>query len=116
MIDDHTKVADQMKQTLQQAKLPEPPAQLPPEQQALLDKLKNKNGAAFDRSYFMDQLSGHRKAAHLIGSYARSGKNLALRKLAKETLPVVPAIFRTSRGSIGSSGVPRLRRRSRCRG
>jgi putative membrane protein len=89
MIDDHTKIAGQMKQTLEQANLPAPPAQLPPEQQALLDRLKNKNGAAFDRSYFLDQLSGHRKAVHLIGSYARSGTNPALRKLAKETLPVI---------------------------
>jgi len=89
MIDDHTKIADQMKRTLQQANLPEPPAQLPPEQQALLDKLKNENGAAFDRRYFMDQLSGNRKAVRLIGSYARSGSNPALRKLAANTLPVI---------------------------
>jgi putative membrane protein len=89
MIDDHTKIADQMKQTLEQAKLPEPPAQLPPEQQALLDKLKNENGAAFDRNYFMDQLSGHRKAVRLIGSYARTGSDPALKKLAANTLPVI---------------------------
>jgi putative membrane protein len=89
MIDDHTKIGDQMKQTLQQANLPDPPAQLPPEQRALLDKLKNENGAAFDRGYFMDQLSGHRKAMRLIGSYARSGSNPALKKLAANTLPVI---------------------------
>src|SRR5262249_50183781 len=43
MIDDHSKIADEMKQTLQQANLPEPPAQLPPGQRALLNQLKSKN-------------------------------------------------------------------------
>ena len=89
MIDDHTKIADQMRQTLQQANLPVPLAQLPPEQQVLLDKLKNKNGAAFDRAYLVDQLSGYRKAVRLIGSYAKSGSNPALKKLAENTLPVI---------------------------
>jgi putative membrane protein len=88
-VDDHTTIANQMKQTLQQANLPEPPAQLPPEKQARLDQLKNKSGAAIDRTYFMDQLSGHRQAVHLIGSYARTGSNPALRKLAADTLPVI---------------------------
>jgi putative membrane protein len=89
MIGDHTKIADEMKQTLRQANLPEPPAQLPPEQQKQLDQLKNKTGAAFDRSYYMGQLSGHRKAVGLIGGYARSGSNPDLKKLAAKTLPVI---------------------------
>jgi putative membrane protein len=89
MVEDHTKIADEMKQTLQRANFPEPPAQLPQEQQVLLRELKSKKGAAFDRSYYMDQLSGHRKAVHLIGGYARSGSNPDLKKLAAKTLPVI---------------------------
>jgi putative membrane protein len=95
MIDDHTKIADEMKQTLQRANLPEPPAQLPPGQQGRLDKLKKKDGAAFDRGYYMDQLSGHRQAARLIGSYARSGSNPELKKLAARTLPVIKEHMKT---------------------
>jgi putative membrane protein len=89
MIDDHTKIADQMKQTLQQANLPAPPTGLDQESQALLNKLKDESGPAFERNYVMDQRTGHRKAVRLIASYARNGENPALKQLAAKTLPII---------------------------
>jgi putative membrane protein len=89
MIDDHTKLADEAKATLQQANLQEPPAELDREHQVLLNKLKNENGAAFDRTYVRDQRTGHQQAVLLLEGYAKSGDNAPLKQLASKALPIV---------------------------
>jgi putative membrane protein len=89
MIDDHTKIADQLKQTLQQANLPVPATELGQESQALLTKLKDERGPTFERHYVMDQRNGHKKAVRIISSYAKTGENLALKQLAAKTLPII---------------------------
>ncbi len=89
MIDDHTKIGDELKSTLQQANLPEPSNKLGPADEALITKLKNGKEAAFDRTYAADQVKGHIQAVHLVGLYAKGGTNLALKELAAKTLPLL---------------------------
>jgi putative membrane protein len=89
MIDDHTKIGEQIKQTLQQANLQAPPPELAPEQQAFLSRLKNQNGPAFDRNYVMAERLAHMKVARLLTTYLRSGNNPAVKQVVKETLPVI---------------------------
>jgi len=89
MIDDHTKIGDELKATLQQANLPQPSAQLSEQDRALLTKLKIERQAAFDRNYVADQVKGHMQAVHLVGLYAKDGTNPVLKELAAKTLPML---------------------------
>ncbi len=89
MIDDHTKIGDELKATLQQANMPQPGTQLDEKDQALLTKLKNDRQLTFDRNYVAGQVKGHIQAVNLVGAYARDGTNPALKELAAKTLPIL---------------------------
>ncbi len=89
MIDDHTKIGDELKATLQKANLPEPSGKLGPRDEALLTKLKNEKEAVFDRTYAAGQIKGHLEAVHLVGIYAKAGTDPALKELAAQTLPIL---------------------------
>ncbi len=89
MIDDHTKIGDQLKSTLQQANLPQPSGQLDEQDQALLTKLKSERQLTFDRTYVAGQVKGHIQAVNLVGAYAKSGTNPALKELAAKTQPIL---------------------------
>ncbi|MGO9487376.1 MAG: DUF4142 domain-containing protein [Rhodomicrobium sp.] len=89
MIDDHTKMGEELKATLQKANLHEPTNQLSKQDEAMLTKLKNEKEAAFDRTYAAGQRKGHIEAVRLVGGYARYGGNPALKELAAQTLPIL---------------------------
>lgn len=98
MIDDHTKIGDELKATLQQANLPQPSDQLSEQDQALLTKLKNEKEALFDRTYTADQIKGHIQAVNLVGGYAKAGTNPALKELAAKTLPILKEHLKLAEG------------------
>ncbi|MGA7326991.1 MAG: DUF4142 domain-containing protein [Rhodomicrobium sp.] len=89
MIDDHTRIADEMKARLKQANLPEPTQQLDPKHEALLTKLKSLSGPAFERTYVAVNRQGHKEAVRLLETYARRGTNPVLRQIATNVLPTI---------------------------
>jgi putative membrane protein len=98
MIDDHTKIGDKFKATLQQANLPQPSGQLDQKDQAVLAKLRNEKEPVFDRTYVASQRRGHMQAVHLLQTYSRSGGNTALKKLAAQTLPTIKEHLKLAEG------------------
>ena len=89
LIGDHTAAADKLKNTLKQAGLPEPAMSVNHEQQAMLSKLENLNGAAFNRRFVKDQIQAHKKAISLLQSYSNRGTNSELKQLALSLLPTL---------------------------
>ncbi len=89
MIDDHTKIGDELKGLLAKANLPEPGAKLDPKDQALLTKLEKEKEAVFDSNYVIAQRKGHVEAVRLVGAYARNGENPPLKQFASQILPIL---------------------------
>ena len=71
---------------------------LNPEQQGLLDGLKNKTGAEFDRAYAAAQVTAHEKTLEALNAYAAVGDNAALQQHAKDLVPTVTAHLNTAKG------------------
>jgi putative membrane protein len=87
MIDDHTKVGEQMKSALQTAGLPPPADKMTPKHQDVVDKLKQADGNKFDGQYVAAQLKAHDEAINLFSNYAKNGDNAELKQFAQATLP-----------------------------
>jgi putative membrane protein len=87
MIDDHTKVGEAMKTTLQKAGLPAPADKLTPKHQDTVDKLKQAGQGKFDGQYVAAQIKAHDEAVDLFSKYAKNGDNADLKQFAEATLP-----------------------------
>ncbi len=87
MIDDHTKVGEQMKTALKDAGLPAPADKLLPKHQDTVDKLKEAGQGKFDSQYVAAQIKAHEEAVSLFSNYAKSGDNAQLKQFAEATLP-----------------------------
>jgi len=88
MIDDHTQTGEKMEETLKDANTKaQPAAELDNKHQKLIASLDNVSGEAFDRKYISMQTDAHKEAVGLFSTYAKSGKNSALKNFASETLP-----------------------------
>jgi putative membrane protein len=88
MIDDHGKANEQLKQIAGENHL-KVPATLDKRHAAMLKKLDQASGKAFDKAYLRDQTKAHRQAIRLFQRYADSGTNQALQTFAKDTLPTL---------------------------
>jgi putative membrane protein len=89
MVDDHTKIGQDMKKVLQQANLQAPSPTLDQEHQQKIDKLQNASGAEFNKLYKQMQTQGHQQAVQLFTSYSQNGDNAQLREFASATLPML---------------------------
>jgi len=89
MIDDHTRINDEMKARLKQANIPEPTQLLDPKHEALLNKLKSEQGTTFERTYVAINRQGHKEAVRLLETYARRGTNPVLKQIAANVLPTI---------------------------
>lgn len=89
MVDDHSAAGVKFTDAANQATLPlpPPPFKLDAEHQAMLDELRAKRGADFDRSYIDMQQRAHVDAVELFKGYAATGDNAALKATAAELLP-----------------------------
>lgn len=88
MVTDHSKSGDQLKKIAEGLKIPL--AQGPnAEQKAAHDKLRKLSGADFDAEYMRLMHQDHDKAVNLFRKQAESGQEAALKKFARETLPVL---------------------------
>jgi putative membrane protein len=89
MVVDHNLAGAKFKQALTDAKLSPPPEKLDAKHQAVLDRLKAANGAAFDAAYIEAQTSAHIEAVNLFKAYAKDGDNPRLKAFAADVLPTL---------------------------
>ena len=90
MISDHTK-AEKMLQTAAKAAGTPVEMSLDAPHQSMVDALKDKKGADFDKAYVADQVQAHTETAALLTDYQQSGDKPQLKAWAKKSLPVVNA-------------------------
>jgi putative membrane protein len=88
IVDDHTKVNNQLKTIAGQEGFTIP-LELTPDQKAAYDKLSSLSGAEFDKAY-MDRLKqDHQKAISLYQNEANNSTNPQLKSFAQQTLPAL---------------------------
>jgi putative membrane protein len=75
-----------------------PDASLKPDQQSLLDSLKNKTGADFDTAYAESQVTAHQQALDLLHHYAVDSSVPALKTFTDEAIPIVTAHLNMAKG------------------
>jgi len=88
MVDDHTKLNDQMKPIATQIGV-EPPAQLMPKDQELMAKLQALSGPEFDKAYIKAMLKDHKKDEKAFEQEATIGQNAAEKQAAMQGEQVI---------------------------
>src|SRR5262249_45167513 len=88
MIDDHSKVGDELKAIAGRKSIPWP-AGPDAKAQSLYDKLSTLNGEAFDREYVSAMISGHKAVVMELQTESKSGKDPEVKEWAVKTLPAV---------------------------
>lgn len=90
MVDDHTKVSNELK-SLAQRKNITLPTSLPEKGQEAFDDLNKKTGRDFDKKYAEMMVDGHEKAIDKLEKIAENGNDQEIRQWASNSLPT----FRT---------------------
>lgn len=88
MVDDHTKLGDQMKQIAQQQSI-NVPDDIPSKDRALEAKLKSLSGDAFDRAYIKAMVEDHRKDLSEFKKEASSGNDTSIKDAANQGSQVI---------------------------
>ena len=90
MLTDHTNAGRDLKAVLAAADLDiQPPINLDPAHQQIVNALVNANENEVDLQYIRTQIEAHDKAVALFEDYAANGDDPALRQFASDTLPVL---------------------------
>ncbi len=88
MIDDHTKIGEEFKSTLQSANITPPKEGLDLAHEAKYAKLRLfTTESGFDASYVSEQLSAHEDAVKLFKDHAANDPTPAIKDFAAKTLP-----------------------------
>lgn len=88
MVDDHTKLNDQLRQIAAQQNLALPTS-MDSKQQATFDRLSRLHGAAFDRAYMANMVQDHKSDIVDFERQANSGNDPALKRFAETSLPML---------------------------
>jgi putative membrane protein len=88
MIDDHTKLNDQLK-TIAEQKGITLPTSLDSKDQKELDKLQALDGKKFDKAYMKDEVKDHETVLSLLQKEAKSGKDADLKNFAEQGEPII---------------------------
>jgi putative membrane protein len=83
MIDDHTKLNDQMKPIAAQVGV-QPPTALMPKDQKVMEKLQGLQGNAFDQAYIKDMVKDHMEDDQAFQKEASSGQNPQEKEAAQQ--------------------------------
>jgi putative membrane protein len=88
MVDDHTKLGDEMKQVAQQlsVKVPDSPSG---KDKSTMNKLQALNGDEFDKAYIKDMVKDHQQDEKEFQSEAKSTTNPALKQVATQGAQVI---------------------------
>lgn len=88
MVDDHSKLNDQMKQLAPSLGV-NPPTQLSAKDQALQSKLQGLSGDQFDKAYIQAMVSDHKKDLHEFKKEAGTTQNSQLKDAAQQGATVI---------------------------
>ncbi len=88
MIEDHTKLNDQMKPVAAEAGV-EPPTGISAKEQMVYDKLSALNGTAFDKAYAQTMVTDHKQDSKEFKTEATSGQLASEKSAASAGLQVV---------------------------
>ena len=88
MVDDHTKLGDQMKPIAQQigVKVPDGPSK---KDKATIAKLQGLNGDAFDKAYIKDMVKDHKADLNDFKMEIQNGSNPAVKDAANQGSQVI---------------------------
>ncbi|WP_326914893.1 DUF4142 domain-containing protein [Sphingopyxis chilensis] len=89
MIDQHGQSTAKIKAAATAARVEVPAPQLDPDQQRMLDEIKQADAAAVDTAYLRHQRTAHDAALALHKGYAERGDTDSLKKAASEIVPVI---------------------------
>lgn len=88
MVDAHTATSEAVKPIAASLQV-NPPMQLDPEHQGMLDDLSKADAKDFDKKYLDQQTGAHNKALDLMKDYSSNGANADLKAFASTTAPKV---------------------------
>ena len=88
MIDDHTKLGDQMKPIAQQIGV-EAPTKISKKDQKTMAKLQNLSGTAYDQAYIRDMVKDHKQDLSEFQSEASNGQDPAVKNAANQGSQVI---------------------------
>jgi putative membrane protein len=88
MVDDHTKLGDQLKPIAEQLGVTAPTT-LSAKDKALMTKLQGESGEQFDKTYLKAMVKDHRKDLKEFQKEARSGKDQSLKDAASQGAEVI---------------------------
>jgi putative membrane protein len=90
VIDDHTAFQDALGATLKQAEFTMTlPSALDAPHEAMVKELEDTATANFDVSFMQQQIVAMQNALRVQAGYAKSGRDLTLRRFASETIPKI---------------------------
>jgi putative membrane protein len=87
MIQDHTRLSEELSKAATAAGLPPPERGMSSDQAMLLSSLQSLRGSDFDETYARQQELAHAQAAAVEESFATAGSDPNLRKAAQSALP-----------------------------
>jgi putative membrane protein len=88
MVDDHTKLGDQMKQVADQVGV-KPPKDISKKDKELLTKLQGLSGQQFDNAYIAAMVKDHKKDLDAFKSEAQQGQTPAVQQAAQQGGPII---------------------------
>ncbi len=103
MVDDHSKVNDEMKQ-LAGSKGVTLPTALDRKSKDKIDKLSRLSGAEFDRQYANDMVKDHKEDIKEFSKEANKGKDPDVKALASKTLPTLKEHLKMAQDMAGKGG------------
>jgi putative membrane protein len=103
MVDDHSRANSELMQ-LTTARGVNVPASLDTKHQALMTRMSQLSGAAFDRAYAKEMVKDHQKDVSLFQKQATRGADGDLRAFAAKTLPTLQEHLRMARELNGNGG------------
>lgn len=110
MVDDHSKMGDQMKQVAQKEGIT-PASGIPTKDKALVTKLKTLSGESFDKAYIAAMVKDHREDLAHFKKEASAGNDTAIKDAASqgaqvisEHLQMAEQLARDHHVQLGSSG------------
>jgi putative membrane protein len=88
MVEDHTKVGDELKRAAAQENITLPD-DVSAKDKATYDSLSKLSGAAFDRAYARDMVKDHEEDVAEFNREAHGGKSAVIKNFATQTLPTL---------------------------
>jgi putative membrane protein len=115
MVADHSKANDELK-GIAQSKNITWPSDLDPTAKATRVRLEKLSGAAFERAYIQEMVTGHRKAVAAFKTESTSGNDPDIKAWAAKTLSTIEDHLKMAQdiaknvGAVGTSGTKRSKR------